>query len=266
MNVPAGTGVQGQHAVVTGGGRGIGAAIAEALAANGAHVTLLGRTTSALDATARSLRNTFNTHVHTESCDVAQPDDVTHAFEGAVRRLGAVQILINNAGQAVAGGAFEAISLETWNRLIAINLTGTMLCTQHVLPAMLAAASGRIVNIASTAGLRGYAGLAPYCATKHGIVGLTRALAAETARTGVTVNAVCPGYTEDTEMFTLAVDSVMRSRGVSAADARALLAKRSPRGTPITPQEVAHAVLWLCSPEARAVTGQAIAVAAGEVM
>jgi NAD(P)-dependent dehydrogenase (short-subunit alcohol dehydrogenase family) len=265
MNLPGGTGVQGQHAVVTGGGRGIGAAIAEELAANGAHVTLLGRTTSALDATARSLRNTFNARVHTESCDVAQGDDVSRAFAGAVRALGAVQILINNAGQASAG-AFEAISLDMWHRLIAVNLTGTLLCTQHVLPAMLAAGSGRIVNIASTAGLKGYAGLAAYCATKHGIVGLTRALAAETARTGVTVNAVCPGYTEDSEMFTAAVGNVMRSRGVSDADARDLLAKHSPRRTPITPQEVAHTVLWLCSPGATAVTGQAIAVASGEVM
>jgi NAD(P)-dependent dehydrogenase (short-subunit alcohol dehydrogenase family) len=257
-------GVQGQHAVVTGGGRGIGAAVAEALAGQGAHVTLLGRTASALDATAESIRTSFNTKVHTETCDVAQEDDVTRAFAAAVRALGAVQILINNAGQATAG-PFESISLDTWNRLIAVNLTGTLLCTQQVLPAMFAAGSGRIVNIASTAGLTGYAGLAAYCATKHGIVGLTRALAVETARSGITANAVCPGYTEGTEMFTAAISNVMRTRGVSAEEARSLLTKHSPRRTPITPKEVADTVLWLCSPGATAITGQAIAVASGEV-
>ena len=258
-------GIHGQHAVVTGGGRGIGAAIAEALGAQGAHVTLMGRTASALDTTAQSLRNTSGTSVHTEVCDVAQPDDVARAFAGAVRALGTVQILINNAGQASAG-AFETISLDLWNSLIAVNLTGTLLCTQRVLPAMIAAGAGRIVNIASTAGLKGYAGLAAYCATKHGVVGLTRALAMETARAGVTVNAVCPGYTEDTEMFTAAVGNVMRTRGVSADEARALLVKHSPRRTPITRHEVTHTVLWLCSSAATAITGQAIPVAAGEVM
>jgi len=258
-------GIEGLHAVVTGGGRGIGAAIAEALAARGAHVTVLGRTTAALEATAQSLRKTFQTSVHSGTCDVTKPEDVTRAFADAVQLLGPVRILINNAGQAAAG-AFEAIPLDTWNRLIAVNLTGTLLCTQHVLPAMLAAGSGRIVNVASTAGLKGYAGLAAYCATKHGIVGLTRALAAETARTGITVNAVCPGYTEGTEMFTMAVTNVMRSRNVSADEARALLTKHSPRRTPITMKEVADTVLWLCSPDTTAITGQAIAIASGEVV
>jgi len=265
MNAGVDTSIRGQHAVVTGGGRGIGAAIAEGLAAEGAHVTLLGRTTSALETTAQSLKDTFSTRVHTGSCDVTKPDDVTRAFADAVRALGAVRILINNAGQAHAA-AFEAISLEAWNRLIAVNLTGTLLCTQQVLPAMRAADSGRIVNVASTAGLKGYAGLAAYCVTKHGIVGLTRALAAETARTGITVNAVCPGYTEGTDMFVAAVNNVMRTRSVSADDARALLSKHSPRRTPTTPQEVVNTVLWLCSPGATAITGQAIAIASGEVM
>jgi len=259
-------GIDGQHAVVTGGGRGIGAAIAEALAARGAQVTILGRTTSALEATAQSLRNTFGTSVRSGTCDVTKPDEVTRAFADAVQSLGPVRILINNAGQAAAAGAFETIPLDTWNRLIAVNLTGTLLCTQQVLPAMLAARSGRIVNVASTAGLKGYAGLAAYCATKHGIVGLTRALAAETARTGITVNAVCPGYTEGTEMFTMAVTNVMRTRNVSADEARALLAKHSPRRTPITTKEVAETVLWLCAPETTAITGQAIAIASGEVV
>jgi len=265
MSADVDASIRGQHAVVSGGGRGIGAAIAEALAAQGAHVTLLGRTTSTLEATAQALKTSHQASVHTARCDVTNPEDVTRAFADAVQSLGPIRILINNAGQA-AGGAFETIPLDMWNRLIAVNLTGTLLCTQQVLPAMLAAGTGRIVNVASTAGLKGYAGLAAYCATKHGVVGLTRALAAETARTGITVNAVCPGYTEGTEMFTMAVTNVMRTRNVSADEARALLAKHSPRRTPITTKEVADTVLWLCSPDATAITGQAIAIASGEVV
>jgi NAD(P)-dependent dehydrogenase (short-subunit alcohol dehydrogenase family) len=262
MNV---TSLAGHHAVVTGGGRGIGAAIAGALAARGVHVTVMGRTAGAVSAMAQSLQEKFKRRAHGVVCDVANPADVTGAFTEAVNALGAVTMLINNAGQAKAE-SFDKISLDTWNRMIAVNLTGALLCTQQVLPAMMAARSGRIVNIASTAGLRGYAGLAAYCATKHGLVGLTRALAAETARSGITVNAVCPGYTEGTEMLATAVANVMETRKVSADEARALLAKASLRRTLITPDEVADTVVWLCSPAATAITGQAIAVASGEVM
>jgi NAD(P)-dependent dehydrogenase (short-subunit alcohol dehydrogenase family) len=263
--VSAGGGIQGQHAVVTGGGRGIGAAVGEALAAQGAHVTLMGRTASLLEERAESLRDRFQARARGVACDVANPTDVIRAFRDAVGQFGAVEILVNNAGQADAA-PFEKITLDHWNRLIAVNLTGTFLCTQQVLPPMLTAGAGRIVNIASTSGLKGYARVAAYCAAKHGVVGLTRALAAETARTGVTVNAVCPGYTEGTDMFAMAVANVMRTQGVSPGDAKAMLAKYSPRGTLITPEEVVEAVLWLCSPGATAITGQAIAVAAGEVM
>ena len=266
MNAFVDTSLKGQHALVTGGGRGIGAAIAEALAAHGAQVTVMARTLSAVERTAQSLREKFETSARGIACDVSQPDEVKRAFNEAVSASGAVHILVNNAGQAREAEALEEVSLDNWNRLIAVNLTGTMLCSQQVLPAMRAVGSGRIVNVASTAGLRGYAGLAPYCASKHGVIGLTRALAAETARSGITVNAVCPGYTEGTEMFTMAVENVMRTRGVSADEARALMAKHSPRRTPITPKEVADTVLWLCSPGASAITGQAVAIASGEVM
>ena len=259
------TGIEGSHAAVTGGGRGIGAVIAGALASAGARVTIMGRTRPDLDRTAAMLRGTPETQIHTETCDVTSPEDVLRAFAGAAAALGPVHILINNAGQAWAG-PFDAIPLDVWNRLIAVNLTGTFLCTQQVLPAMIAAGSGRIVNIASTAGLKGYTRIAAYCAAKHGVVGLTRALAAETARTGITINVVCPGYTEGTDMFAMAVGNVMRAKGVGDAEARTMLAKPSPRGSLITPQEVADAVLWLCSPGASAITGQAVAVAAGEVM
>lgn len=246
MSASAETVLQGQHAVVTGGNRGIGAAIAEGLALQGAQVSVIGRSGPL-------------------KCDVSRPDDVSRAFAEAVRRSGEVHVLVNNAGQADAA-PFQSISLESWNEMLAVNLTGTFLCTQQVLPAMMKAGRGRIVNVASTAGLKGYSGIAAYTASKHGVIGLTRALAAETARTAITVNAVCPGYTDGTDMFAKAVNNVMRDKGVSAEWARALLSRPSPRGTPITTQEVVDAVLWLCSPGASAITGQSIVVAAGEVM
>ena len=265
MTAPTGLRLQGLHAVVTGGGRGIGAAIAAGLASQGARLTVLGRTGADLEAVARSVRDQFATQAHAAVCDVANQHEVVRAFAGAVEALGPVQILVNNAGQADAAPLAE-ISLESWNRVLAVNLTGTFLCTQQVLPGMIAARSGRVLNIASTAGLKGYARTAAYTAAKHGVVGLTRAVAAETARAGVTVNAICPGYTEGTEMFSTAVENVMHGKGVSAEEAERLLAKGSPRGTLITLQEIVHTVLWLCSPGASAIHGQAIAVAAGEVM
>jgi NAD(P)-dependent dehydrogenase (short-subunit alcohol dehydrogenase family) len=257
--------LQGRHAVVTGGGRGIGAAIASALAAEGANLTLMGRTATTLEQHAESLQRTYGVRAHAVVVDVSDPPDVRRAFADAVAQNGPVYVLINNAGQSDAA-SFSDISLDMWDRTMRVNLTGPFLCIQQALPAMIAAKSGRIVSVASTAGLKGYAKVASYCASKHGVVGLTRALAAETARHGITVNAVCPGYTEDTDMLRSAVENVSRSTGRSQEEARAILAKNSPRGALITPQEVADAVVWLCSPGASAITGQAIAVAAGEVM
>ena len=150
--------------------------------------------------------------------------------------------------------------------MLAVNLTGTFLCTRQVIPAMLAAGGGRVVNLASVAGLRGYKTMAAYCAAKHGVVGLTRALALETAKHGVTVNAVCPGYTADTSMVDSAVHNVAEGLGKTPAEARAMLERLNPRGTLIAPREVANAVGWLLSPDAGAITGQAIVVAGGEVM
>jgi NAD(P)-dependent dehydrogenase (short-subunit alcohol dehydrogenase family) len=254
----------GRHAVVTGGGRGIGAAIAAALAADGAAVTLMGRTRADLEQRAGQLRQAGG-RAAAVVVDVADPAAIGAAFAAAVGHLGPIHILVNNAGQAAAG-AVEDIALDDWDHLLRVNLTAPLLCIQQVLPAMIAAGWGRIVNIASTAGLTGYARVAAYGATKHGLVGLTRAVAAETARTGVTVNAVCPGYTADTDMVRTAIANVSRATGRSADEARAVLARRSPRGDLVTPAEVAATVAWLCSPGASAITGQALAVAAGEVM
>ena len=157
------------------------------------------------------------------------------------------------------------MDVALWQRMLAVNLTGTMLCMQQVLPSMAAAGYGRIVNVASTAGLAGYAYVAAYCAAKHGVVGLTRSLALEFATKGVTVNAVCPGYTE-TEIVRDGIARVVEKTGRTPEQAMAEFVKGNPQGRLVQPQEVADAVLWLCGPGAGAVTGQAIAVAGGEVM
>jgi 3-hydroxybutyrate dehydrogenase len=259
----ADTFLSGRHAIVTGGGRGIGAAIAAALAARGAALTITGRDVDRLSDHATQLRTAHNIEVHAVECDVTDDSSVQHAFAEARRALGPAWILVNNAGQA-EGRPFLETSRELWDRMLAVNLTGAFLCTQEVLGDMLEAGSGRIINIASTSALKGYRNIAAYCASKHGLVGMTRALAAETARAGVTVNAICPAYT-DTDMAGRAVQNIARDMGRSEEEARAMIARNNPLGRLITPEEVASAAAWLCSPGAAAVTGQAIAVAGGEV-
>jgi 3-hydroxybutyrate dehydrogenase len=253
----------GRHAIVTGGGRGIGAAIADALAAAGARLTLRGRDTALLDEQAASLRARHAADVFSARCDVTDEASVHAAFAAARRELGDAYVLVNNAGQA-DGSPFEQMTRELWDRMIAVNLTGVFLCAREVLPAMLAARAGRIVNIASTSGLKGYRNIAAYCASKHGVIGLTRSLSAETVRSGITVNAVCPAYTE-TEMAERAVRTVVRDFGKSEAEARAAITRTIPRGSLITPAEVASAVAWLCSPGASGVTGHSLVVAGGEI-
>ena len=224
----------GRHAIVTGGGRGIGAAITQALREAGARVTVMGRTRVADESWIE--------------CDVGDARSVTRAFAQA----GPAAILVNNAGQADAA-PFMKTGLELWRRMLDVNLTGTFLCTQAALPGMLAGRHGRIVNIASIAGLEGMSHVSAYCAAKHGVVGLTRSLAKELAKEPITVNAVCPGYVE-TDLVKKAVANLM-ARGGSEADARARL------GRILKPEEVAEVVVRLCR-EDNPITGEAIAVGA----
>jgi NAD(P)-dependent dehydrogenase (short-subunit alcohol dehydrogenase family) len=254
----------GRHALVTGGGGGIGAAIAERLAGLGATLTLLGRSAERLERQKRALAAAHGGEVAIAFADVTAADQVAAAFDASRERLGAPLILVNNAG-AARSAPFQKTDRALWDEMLAVNLTGAWLCTEAALPAMLAAGWGRIVNVASTAGLIGYRYVTAYCAAKHGLVGLTRALALELASKGVTVNAVCPGMTE-TDLIAGAIDNIMAKTGRSAAAAREELAKLNPQGRLVAPAEVASAVAWLCLPESAAVTGQSIVVAGGEVM
>lgn len=249
-----------RHALVTGGGSGIGAAIAQALAAQGVRVTVLGRRMEVLQA----LVQQQPTLLHAVCADVADAAQVGQACARAAVHFGPVHILVNCAGQA-RSAPFLQTDAALWQQMLAVNLSGAFHCTQAVLPPMLQAGWGRIVNVASTAGLTGYAYVAAYCAAKHGLIGLTRALALELASKGITVNAVCPGYTE-TELLRQSIANVVAKTGRSETQARAEFAKGNPQGRMVQPQEVADSVLWLCGEGASAITGQAISVSGGEVM
>jgi len=235
-----------RHAVVTGASRGIGAAIADALETEGFRVSRLARSGAA-----------------TIRCDVAEADSVTTAFAEARARHGPIHVLINNAGQTVSA-PFAKASLDSLRRMLDVNLVGAWQCTQAALPDMLDAGWGRIINVASTAGIAGYPYTAAYCASKHALVGLTRSLAKELARRHVTVNALCPGFT-DTDMVGAAVTRLAAASGRSEADARMTLAAFNPQHRLIRPEEVASAAVWLCRADAEGMTGQTLSISGGEI-
>jgi 3-hydroxybutyrate dehydrogenase len=264
---PAATGrksdlLSGKHAVVTGGGRGIGAAVTRVLLHHGARVTVLGRSSAPQPGGALDFKRSSD--LAYVKADVGDPAAVAHAFESARARFGPINILVNNAGQA-ASAPFLKTDSTLWRRMMTVNLDGTFHCIHAALPGMLSAGWGRIINMASTTGLIGYAYVTAYCASKHAVVGLTRALALEVATKNVTVNAVCPGFT-DTDLLKESVANIAAKTGRTPEEAHAELAARNPQKRLVQPDEVANAVAWLCLPGSEAVTGQTIAVAGGEVM
>ncbi len=247
-----------RHAVVTGGGRGIGAAIADSLARAGANITLMGRTTALLEHQVQHIESTHGVRATAMTVDVTDELTIARAFATASEQLGAPYVLVNNAGQA-EGAPFIETTRELWDRLLAVNLTSAFVCTKQVVAAMIAARTGRVVNIASTAGLRGAPRITAYSASKHGLIGFTRSLALELAKLGVTVNAVCPGYA-DTEMSQRTVATIAANTGKTPEEALAMISRTNAFGRLVTPQEVARAVTWFCSPDAEGVTGQALVI------
>jgi 3-hydroxybutyrate dehydrogenase len=256
-------GLEGRGAVVTGGGRGIGAAIARALAAAGARLVVAARTTVEVEEVAKAIEDAggaaWPAHV-----DVTDPSSVDALADAARDRLGAVDVLVNNAGIAHSAPIARQ-TLEEWGRIFAVNVTGTFLVTKAFLPAMMERGWGRVINLASVAGLAGAKYIGAYAASKHAVVGFTRSIAAEAAPCGVTVNAVCPGYV-DTALTDASVARIVSTAGLSEGEAREAILATSPQHRLIEPDEVARAVTWLCEEQARGVNGQAIVIDGGGLL
>jgi len=250
-----------KHALITGAGTGIGASIAATLARDGFSISLLGRRKDILEKTAANLDTAADKRLCV-ACDVGNENSVKQAFSQARDGLGDIHILVNCAGIAPTS-PFHKLTSEQWNEVLTVNLNGVFHCTAEVIGNMRKQRYGRIINIASTASLRGYAYVSAYTAAKHGVLGLTRALALETAPLGITVNAVCPGYT-DTEIISQAVSNIMTATGQSRQQAMSNFTSTNPQGRLIDPEEVATTVRWLCSDAAKSINGQAISVCGGE--
>lgn len=242
-----------KHAVITGGGTGIGAGIARAFDAEGIRTTLIGRTGSVLEGVCESL----------SSADYRVLDITdSNAVVGTFQEIDAVDVLVNNAGIAPSM-PFAKLDNVTWRDTFAVNVDGAFYCTQALLPGMLERKFGRVINIASTSAQKGFGYVASYCASKHALLGLTRALATEFARSPVTFNAVCPGFA-NTEMLEVSVKNIMEKTGRSEDEARKALYSNNPQQRLIEPEEIGATAVWLASELAGSVTGQAISVSGGE--
>ncbi|MFN2432813.1 MAG: SDR family NAD(P)-dependent oxidoreductase [Gemmatimonadota bacterium] len=249
--------------MVTGGGRGIGAAVARSLGGAGAAVVVASRTRGQVEQVAGELREAGSV-VWPLSVDVTDPGSVRELARGATERLGRVDILVNNAGVAHSA-PLHRLTLEDWNRLFAVNATGTFLCTQGFLPGMLERGWGRIVNVASVSGVTGAKYIAAYAASKHAVVGFTRCIAAEVAAAGVTVNAVCPGYV-NSSMTDESLERISGKTGLSRDQALQALLETTPQRRLIEPEEVAHVALSLCAEDARGINGQTIVMDGGRLL
>lgn len=248
-----------RHAIVTGGATGIGRAIAERLHAEGARVTLMARDEARLQALCQQFPG-----MRYQVADVTDEASVQQAFRAAEQQAGPVAVLVNNAG-AARTAPFARTSSAQWQQMLDVNLTGVFHCIQAALPSLTQGDYGRLITIASTSGLKGYAYTAAYTAAKHGVIGLTRVLALELAGTAVTANAICPGFTH-TDIVSEAISNIVSKTGRSEAEALAELVRHNPQQRLIEPDEVAAQVIWLCSHGARSVNGQALVLAGGEIM
>jgi NAD(P)-dependent dehydrogenase (short-subunit alcohol dehydrogenase family) len=255
--------LSGRHVVVTGASRGIGAAVVRELAAAGARVTLIARDPDRLEALRRALEAADGGTVVALRADITDGDAARKAIAIAESSMGPVYALVNNAGAAETAAFLETTDAQ-WRRMIDVNLMGAVFCTRAVLRGMLALREGRIVNVSSTAGIRGYRYVAAYVAAKHALVGFTRALALETERDGVSVNVVCPGYTR-TEMLIASAQAQSARGGKSEEDIMARYASANEGGRLVEPLEVAQAIGWLCSPSQKQVTGRVLVVDGGPV-
>ena len=252
--------LRGRGAVVTGGGRGIGAATARALAEAGARVLVAARSAEQVEKTATGLREAGH-EAWSAPCDVTDEAEIERLVREAAERLGAVDVLVQSAGMAFSA-PLHRVTLAEWEEIFRVNVTGTFLCTRAFLPGMVERGWGRVVHVASVAGLAGAKYISAYAASKHAVVGFTRSVAAEVAGSGVTVNAVCPAYV-DTAMTRESIARIAAKTGRSESEALAAVVAANPQGRMIEPEEVARAVTWLCEEETRGVNGQTIVIDGG---